>query len=69
MGAVIIGATSTRHLAENLKVFDLSFDVDDHNLMENIIQHSNPLEGDCFDLERNKNGRHGSIMRYNENRN
>ena len=69
VGAVIIGATSTRHLAENLKVFDLSFDADDHNLMENIIQHSNPLEGDCFDLERNKNGRHGSIMRYNENRN
>jgi aryl-alcohol dehydrogenase-like predicted oxidoreductase len=69
VGAVIIGATSTRHLAENLKVFDFSLDAEDHNLMVNLIQQSNPLEGDCFDLERIKNGRHGSIMRYNENRN
>ena len=69
VAAVIVGATSNRHLEENLQVFDLSLDAEDHNMLAKLIQLSKPLEGDCFDLERDKNGRHGSIMKYNENSN
>ena len=69
VAAVIVGATSNRHLEENLQVFDLNLDAEDHGMLANLIQLSNPLEGDCFDLERDKNGRHGSIMKYNENSN
>ena len=69
VAAVIVGATSNRHLEENLQVFDLTLDAEDHNMLANLIQLSKPLEGDCFDLERDKNGRHGSIMKYNENSN
>ena len=69
VAAVIVGATSNRHLEENLQVFDLSLDAEDHAMLANLIQLSKPLEGDCFDLERDKTGRHGSIMKYNENSN
>ena len=69
VAAVIVGATSTKHLKENLGVFDFSFDPDDLQGLEEILKQSLPLSGDCFDLERDKKGRHGSIMRYNENRN
>ena len=69
VAAVIVGATSTKHLKENLGVFEFSFDPDDLQLFDEILKQSLPLSGDCFDLERDKKGRHGSIMRYNENRN
>ena len=69
VAAVIVGATSNRHLEENLQVFDLSLDDEDYTKLANLIQLSKPLEGDCFDLERDKKGRHGSIMKYNENSN
>ena len=54
VAAVIVGATSNRHLEENLQVFDLSLDAEDHTKLANLIQLSKPLEGDCFDLERDK---------------
>ncbi len=63
----IVGATSTRHLAENTGVF--AFELDDQDLAEikAITDRRTGPEGDCYDLERDKTGRHGSIMRYNQN--
>ena len=68
VAALIIGATSTRHLEENLRVFDFSMTDDDYDLIDTILKKSTILNGDCYDLERDKTGHHGSIMRYNQNK-
>ena len=67
VAGAIVGATSTRHLAENTGTF--AFDLDDRDKAEikAITDRRTGPEGDCYDLERDKTGRHGSIMRYNQN--
>ena len=36
--------------------------------IEAILCEANPLEGDVYTLERDREGRHGSIMKYNLNK-
>lgn len=67
VAAAIVGATSARHLAENIGVFDVALTPEDEAAIQSVIDRSPGLEGDCYDLERDKEGRHGSIMRYNQN--
>lgn len=63
----IVGATSTRHLAENTATFAFDLDDQDQAAIKAVTDRRTGPEGDCYDLERDKNGRHGSIMRYNQN--
>ena len=67
VAAAIVGATSARHLAENVEVFDFSLDDDDHAAVAAVTGRRDGPVGDCFDLERDKEGRHGRIMRYDLN--
>ncbi|MCH7806461.1 MAG: aldo/keto reductase [Proteobacteria bacterium] len=67
VAATIVGATSTRHIEENLSVFRFSLTSDDNLLLSNILENRSGPSGDCYDLERDKTGRHGQIMRYNQN--
>lgn len=67
VGAAIVGATSARHVDENLKVFSFTLDDEDNAAIDGVLAKATPLEGDCYDLERDKEGRHGRIMRYNQN--
>ena len=67
VAAAIVGATSTRHIEENLSVFRFSLTRDDNLLISNILENRSGPSGDCYDLERDKTGRHGQIMRYNQN--
>ncbi len=68
VGAAIVGARYADHLGETLSVFDLRLDDDDHaRLAPLLAAHPGP-EGDCYALERDKTGRHGSIMKYNLNK-
>ncbi len=63
----IVGATSTRNLARNAKVFDIALTDADRATLDAIrAKRQGPL-GDCYALESDKTGRHGSIMRYNQN--
>ena len=66
VAAAIIGATSARHLAENVAVFDFALDEEDHAAVAAIIARREGPAGDCYDLERDKEGRHGRIMRYDQ---
>ena len=67
VGAAIVGATSARHVDENLKVFSFALDDDDVAAIDAVLSRRQGPEGDCYDLERDKDGRHGRIMRYNQN--
>ncbi|MCU0633796.1 MAG: aldo/keto reductase [Gemmatimonadaceae bacterium] len=67
VGAVIVGARNATHLGPTLAALSLSLDADDHALLAPVLAaHAGP-PGDCYTLERDRDGRHGSIMRYNLN--
>ena len=67
IAGAIVGATSARHLAENLRVFAFDLDDEDRSAIRQVTDRRTGPEGDCYDLERDKDGRHGRIMRYNQN--
>jgi aryl-alcohol dehydrogenase-like predicted oxidoreductase len=63
----IVGATSTRHLASNVGVFDLRLTDADRAEIEAVAANRKGPGGDCYALENDRTGPHGSIMRYNQN--
>jgi aryl-alcohol dehydrogenase-like predicted oxidoreductase len=67
VGGVIIGARDSKHIDENLKLFDFQLIPQDYAAIESIISQRKGPAGDVFDIERIKDGPHGSIMRYNLN--
>ena len=67
VAAAIVGATSTRHISENLRVFEFVLTDEDNLLIDSVLKKRSGPGGDCFDLERDMTGRHGQIMRYNQN--
>jgi aryl-alcohol dehydrogenase-like predicted oxidoreductase len=68
VAAVIVGARNRDHLAANLAIADLEFTEADRRELETILSQARPLEGDVYTLERDREGRHGSIMKYNLNK-
>ncbi len=68
VAAVIVGARNRDHLAANLAVADLVLTDQDHAELDAILSQAMPLEGDVYTLERDREGRHGSIMKYNLNK-
>ncbi len=67
VAGAIVGATSARHLQENLRVFGIRLDDADRAAIDAVLARRAGPAGDCYDLERDKDGRHGRIMRYNQN--
>ena len=65
--AAIVGATSTRHLAANEAIFGLALDQEDRDRIEDVLALREGPPGDCYGLERDREGPHGRIMRYNLN--
>ncbi|MGH6873509.1 MAG: aldo/keto reductase [Aestuariivirgaceae bacterium] len=68
VAAVIIGARNPSHLARNLAIMTLRLTASDHAEIGHVLAKGRRLEGDVFDLERDRTGPHGSIMKYNLNR-
>jgi aryl-alcohol dehydrogenase-like predicted oxidoreductase len=67
VAAVIIGSRNARHLARYREIFSFTLDAADHAAITAVkAQMAIPPE-DVFDLERDKSGRHGRIMKYNLN--
>ncbi|NRP87239.1 General stress protein 69 [Ensifer adhaerens] len=67
VAAVIIGARNQAHALANAKIMDIALDDEDRRQIAAIISQSRGPEGDVYMLERDRNGRHGSIMHYNLN--
>ncbi|TPL91601.1 aldo/keto reductase [Mesorhizobium sp. B2-3-12] len=67
VAAVIVGARNQAHALANVKIMDVVLDADDRARIAAVIAQGNGLEGDVYTLERDREGRHGSIMHYNLN--
>ena len=63
--AVIVGATSRMHLAANVAAGALKLTDSDRAETEAVATKRRGPEGDVYELERDRAGRHGSIMKYN----
>jgi aryl-alcohol dehydrogenase-like predicted oxidoreductase len=69
VAAVIVGARNRDHLPSNLAIADIRLtETDQAEIDAAILSQAHPLEGDVYTLERDREGRHGSIMKYNLNK-
>jgi aryl-alcohol dehydrogenase-like predicted oxidoreductase len=68
VAAVIVGARNRTHLASNLAVSGVSLTASDHIRIAEVLGRAKRLDGDVYTLERDRHGRHGSIMKYNLNK-
>lgn len=68
VGAAIVGATGSQHLADNLRLLDLELSAEDRVAIDQaLIDHPGP-PGDVFSVERIWEGPHGRILRTELNR-
>jgi len=68
VAAAIVGATSTAHLAAHLRIGTLELDEADRAAIEAVTAHRGGPSGDVYELERDREGPHGRIMKYTLNR-
>ena len=67
VAAVIIGARTASNLDSTLSVFNLVLSSEDRQRIDAVLaQRTGPL-GSVYELERDRNGPHGKIMKYNLN--
>jgi aryl-alcohol dehydrogenase-like predicted oxidoreductase len=67
VAGAIIGARYSDRLADNLKVFALHLDEADRAAIGAVLSRRKGPLGATYDLERDRTGRHGRIMKYNLN--
>ena len=68
VAGVIVGARNRSHLPANLAVSDLALTPEDMVQVDGVLASARPLAGDVYALERDRDGSHGSIMKYNLNK-
>ncbi|MBG6147397.1 aryl-alcohol dehydrogenase-like predicted oxidoreductase [Labrenzia sp. EL_142] len=67
VAAAIVGARYARHLPKTLEVFRFNLDEGDLAEIARFLETAPGPQGPVFALERDRNGRHGRIMKYNLN--
>lgn len=67
VGGVIIGARNADHIDANLQVGDIKLTRMNKSQLTALLDGFSHPPGDVFDIERDKTGKHGRIMRYNLN--
>jgi aryl-alcohol dehydrogenase-like predicted oxidoreductase len=68
VAAAIVGARYSNRVGNTLDVFKVQLGAEDHALLNPIlVRHPGP-SGDTYTLERDKNGPHGRIMKYELNK-
>ena len=68
VAATVVGATRLGQMERNLKAFSVQMGPDDHAAIEAHLEVAPGPRGDVFELERDREGPHGRIMRYDLNR-
>jgi len=67
VAAAIVGATNTSHLAEHRRIGAIALDPDDRRSIDAVLADARPIQGDVYEVERDREGRHGRIMKYELN--
>ncbi|MES2843750.1 MAG: aldo/keto reductase [Pseudomonadota bacterium] len=67
VAAVIVGARNRSHLARNVAISNLRLTDADRSEIAAIQAQGHIPDGDTYTLERDRHGRHGSIIKYNLN--
>ncbi len=67
VAAVIVGARNQAHALANAGIMDVTLTEMDLAEIAAVQAEGRGLEGDVYTLERDRTGRHGSIMHYNLN--
>lgn len=67
VAAVIVGARNRSHLDRNLGIPGLALTKEDFAQINHVLARAEPVPGDVYALERDRNGKHGSVMKYNLN--
>ncbi len=68
VAAAIVGATNAAHLARHGQIGELALDESDRTLVEAVLARRRGPAGDVYELERDRDGPHGRIMKYTLNR-
>jgi len=68
VAGVIVGARNRSHLASNLAISNVRLTATDQAEIEAVLGKAAEIDGDVYTLERDRHGRHGSIMKYNLNK-
>jgi len=66
VAGAIVGARYAEHLPDNLRVFTFALDEADHALLDAVLTPG--PQGDTYTLERDREGPHGRIMKYDLNK-
>ena len=64
VAAAIIGVRSRAHLAAHRSLCDIALSAQDRTEIDAVLAQRLPVEGDVYELERDRDGRHGRIMKY-----
>jgi len=67
VAAAIVGATNAAHLQSHAKIGALALDAEDRAAIDAVASKRRGPTGDVYELERDRNGRHGQIMKYKLN--
>lgn len=67
VASVIIGAVNRSHLADHVELARVRLDDGDRAAIAAVTAKRRGPDGDTYELERDKIGRHGRIMKYNLN--
>jgi aryl-alcohol dehydrogenase-like predicted oxidoreductase len=67
VAAVIVGARDRKHLAETKQIQKCSISPDDFGKIQMVLAKAKGPKGPVYALERDRDGRHGKIMRYDLN--
>jgi aryl-alcohol dehydrogenase-like predicted oxidoreductase len=68
VGGAIVGAHDASHRDETQKTFALELDAEDRERIAAVLERHDGPTGDVYQLEREMDGKHAAIMRYNLNR-
>ena len=64
VAAAIVGATNASHLEAHARIGALKLDAADRAAIASVTDRRTGPAGDVYELERDRSGRHGQIMKY-----
>lgn len=67
VASVIVGVRNLNHITKLQRITTLQLDQEDLENINNLVSQSKGPNGFVYELERDKEGKHGAIMRYNLN--